>query len=204
VSINVASKFSVRVGLVGTLLISAQVLAEDRPEVLERIAPIGKVNVEAQAAEASAPTKKEAPAETAAAPEAAAPEAAAPEAAAPEAAAPEAAAPEAAAPEAAASEAAAPEAAPAETAAPAAAGGDQLALATTSGCMACHQVEVKVVGPAYKDVANKYRGDAAALDMLAAKVKAGGVGTWGQIPMPPNVQVSDENIRAIVTWVLSL
>jgi cytochrome c len=199
VSINVASKFSVRVGLVGTLLISAQVLAEDRPEVLERIAPIGKVNVEAQAAEASAPTKKEAPAETAAAPEAAAPEAAAPEAAAPEAA-----APEAAAPEAAASEAAAPEAAPAETAAPAAAGGDQLALATTSGCMACHQVEVKVVGPAYKDVANKYRGDAAALDMLAAKVKAGGVGTWGQIPMPPNVQVSDENIRAIVTWVLSL
>jgi cytochrome c len=199
VSINVASKFSVRVGLVGTLLISAQVLAEDRPEVLERIAPIGKVNVEAQAAEASAPTKKEAPAETAAAPEAAAPEAAAPEAAAPEAAAPEAAAPEAAAPEAAASEAA-----PAETAAPAAAGGDQLALATTSGCMACHQVEVKVVGPAYKDVANKYRGDAAALDMLAAKVKAGGVGTWGQIPMPPNVQVSDENIRAIVTWVLSL
>jgi cytochrome c len=194
VSINVASKFSVRVGLVGTLLISAQVLAEDRPEVLERIAPIGKVNVEAQAAEASAPTKKEAPAETAAAPEAAAPEAAAPEVA----------ASEAAAPEAAASEAAAPEAAPAETAAPAAAGGDQLALATTSGCMACHQVEVKVVGPAYKDVANKYRGDAAALDMLAAKVKAGGVGTWGQIPMPPNVQVSDENIRAIVTWVLSL
>ncbi|MEJ2610611.1 MAG: c-type cytochrome [Candidatus Thiodiazotropha sp.] len=79
-----------------------------------------------------------------------------------------------------------------------------MALATTSGCMACHQVEVKVVGPAYKDVANKYRGDAAALDMLAAKVKAGGVGTWGQIPMPPNVQVSDENIRAIVTWVLSL
>ena len=61
-----------------------------------------------------------------------------------------------------------------------------------------------MVGPAYKDVAAKYKGDAAALDTLVAKVKAGGVGTWGEIPMPPNAHVSDENIRAIVTWVLSL
>ncbi|MEJ2453125.1 MAG: c-type cytochrome [Candidatus Thiodiazotropha sp.] len=79
-----------------------------------------------------------------------------------------------------------------------------MALATSSGCMACHQVEMKVVGPAYKDVAAKYKGDAGALDKLVAKVKAGGSGTWGQIPMPPNSHVSDENIRAIVTWVLSL
>jgi cytochrome c len=70
--------------------------------------------------------------------------------------------------------------------------------------MACHQVEAKVVGPAYKEVAAKYKGDAAALDMLVAKVKSGGVGTWGQIPMPPNPQVSDDNIRAIVSWVLTL
>ncbi|MCU7806777.1 MAG: c-type cytochrome [Candidatus Thiodiazotropha sp. (ex Semelilucina semeliformis)] len=97
-------------------------------------------------------------------------------------------------------EAAAPAAAPA----PAAAGGDQLALATTSGCMACHQIEVKVVGPAYKEVAAKYKGDAGAVDALVAKVKSGGVGTWGQIPMPPNLHVPEENIRTVVAWILTL
>ncbi len=163
--------------------LSGQLLAEDRADVLERIAPIGKANVEGKAA--AQPV-----AETAAA-EAPAAEAAAAEA--PAAEAPAAAAPAAAAP----AEAAAPAAAPA-------AGGDQLALATSSGCMACHQVEMKVVGPAYKEVAAKYKGDAGALDMLVAKVKSGGSGTWGQIPMPPNGHVSDENIRAIVAWVLSL
>jgi len=81
---------------------------------------------------------------------------------------------------------------------------DQTALATKSGCLACHQVEMKVVGPAYKDVAAKYKGQDGALDMLAAKVKAGGVGVWGQIPMPPNVNVSDEDIKTIVAWILSL
>jgi len=80
---------------------------------------------------------------------------------------------------------------------------DQLALATKSGCLVCHQVEVKVVGPAYKDIAAKYKGQDV-LDQLAAKVKAGGVGVWGQIPMPPNVNVSDEDIKKIVAWVLSL
>jgi cytochrome c len=81
---------------------------------------------------------------------------------------------------------------------------DALALATKSGCMACHQVEMKVVGPAYKDVAAKYKGQDGALDTLAAKVKAGGSGVWGPVPMPPNVNVSDEDIKTIVTWVLSL
>ncbi|MCU7843736.1 MAG: c-type cytochrome [Candidatus Thiodiazotropha sp. (ex Monitilora ramsayi)] len=101
--------------------------------------------------------------------------------------------------------AAAPAAAPAEAPAAAApAGGDQLALATTSGCMACHQVGTKVVGPAYTEVASKYKGDAAALDMLVAKVKNGGVGTWGQVPMPPNLHISEDNIRAIVEWILSM
>lgn len=81
---------------------------------------------------------------------------------------------------------------------------DPMALAQSSGCLGCHQVDTKLVGPAYKDVAAKYKGDAGALDMLTAKVKSGGVGTWGQVPMPPNAQVSDENIRTIVEWVLSL
>lgn len=81
---------------------------------------------------------------------------------------------------------------------------DALALATKSGCMACHQVEMKVVGPAYKDVAAKYKGQDGALDTLAAKVKAGGSGVWGPVPMPPNVNVSEEDIKTIVTWVLSL
>ena len=80
---------------------------------------------------------------------------------------------------------------------------DVQALAAKSGCLACHQVEVKVVGPAYKDVAAKYKGQDV-LDKLAAKVKAGGVGVWGEIPMPPNVNVSEEDIKTIVTWVLSL
>ncbi len=69
--------------------------------------------------------------------------------------------------------------------------------------MACHQIDTKVVGPAYKDVAAKYKGDAAALDTLVKKVKAGGVGVWGQIPMPPNAAVSDEDIKTLVEWVLS-
>ena len=83
-------------------------------------------------------------------------------------------------------------------------GADQTALATSKGCMACHQVEMKVVGPAYKDVAAKYKGDATALDTLVAKVKAGGKGNWGEIPMPPNPAVSDEDLKTLVTWVLSL
>ncbi len=143
--------------------LSSQLLAEERADVLERIAPIGKVNVEGEAQPAAAPAAAEAPA----------------------------------------AEAPASEASAAEAAAPAAAAGDPLALATQSGCMACHQIETKVVGPAYKEVAAKYRDDAAALDMLVGKVKNGGVGTWGQIPMPPNAHVSDDNIRTIVTWLLT-
>ncbi len=81
---------------------------------------------------------------------------------------------------------------------------DATALATKSGCLACHQVENKVVGPAYKEVAAKYKGQDGALEQLAAKVKAGGSGVWGPVPMPPNVNVSDEDIKTIVSWILSL
>lgn len=77
-------------------------------------------------------------------------------------------------------------------------------LATKNACMSCHQIAIKVVGPAYKDVANKYKGDAEAAAKLEAKVKAGGSGVWGPIPMPPNANVSDEDIKTLVAWVLSL
>ena len=78
------------------------------------------------------------------------------------------------------------------------------ALAQKSGCIACHSVDKKIIGPAYKDVAAKYKADKDADKKLAAKVKAGGTGVWGQIPMPPNAQVSDADIATLVAWVLSL
>jgi cytochrome c len=81
---------------------------------------------------------------------------------------------------------------------------DPMALATQRGCMACHQLETKVVGPAYKEVAAKYKGQDGAAEMLAGKVKAGGSGVWGPVPMPPNAHVSDEDIKVIVDWVLTL
>jgi cytochrome c len=59
------------------------------------------------------------------------------------------------------------------------------------------------VGPAYKDVAKKYAGDKGAEAKLIAKVKAGGSGVWGPIPMPPNAQVSDADVKTLVKWILS-
>jgi len=82
---------------------------------------------------------------------------------------------------------------------------DAKALAQKSGCLACHSVDAKILGPAYKDVAAKYKGDKAAEARLVAKVKAGGSGVWGPMPMPANSpQVKDEDIKTIVHWVLSL
>ena len=80
-----------------------------------------------------------------------------------------------------------------------------LALAKKSGCLACHSVDKKIVGPAWKDVGKKYAGQADAHAMLVGKVKSGGKGTWGPAPMPPySPRVSDENIDKLVTFVLSL
>ena len=76
------------------------------------------------------------------------------------------------------------------------------ALAKAKNCMACHAVDKKVVGPAYKDVAAKYKGDKAAVATLAAKIKAGGKGVWGEVPMPPN-NVTPEEATKLATWVLS-
>jgi cytochrome c len=78
------------------------------------------------------------------------------------------------------------------------------ALAKTKNCMACHAIDKKVVGPAYKDVAKKYAGDAKAPDILAAKVIKGGSGVWGPVPMPANAQVNDAEAKKLVAWVLSL
>ncbi len=74
-------------------------------------------------------------------------------------------------------------------------------LATKSGCMACHQVDKKVVGPSYQDVAKKYT--AADEAKLVAKVKAGGAGVWGPVPMPPNAAVKDDDIKTLVKWILA-
>lgn len=78
------------------------------------------------------------------------------------------------------------------------------ALAQKSACMSCHQVDKKVVGPAFKDVAKKYKGDAKAEEHLVGVIKKGGKGVWGTIPMPPHPQVKDEDAKALATWVLSL
>jgi cytochrome c len=76
-------------------------------------------------------------------------------------------------------------------------------LAQKYNCLACHAVDKKLVGPAYVEVSKKYKDDKGALDRLSAKVKAGGSGVWGAIPMPPN-NVPDADIKTLVEWVLSL
>ena len=79
------------------------------------------------------------------------------------------------------------------------------ALAQKSGCLACHSIDKKVLGPAYKDIAAKYKGDKSAEAKLVTKVKAGGSGVWGPMPMPANSpQVKDEDIKTIVQWILTL
>ena len=76
-------------------------------------------------------------------------------------------------------------------------------LAKAKNCMACHAMDKKLVGPSYKDVAKKYAGNAKAEAMLAEKVKKGGVGVWGQVPMPPNANVKDADVQTLVKWILA-
>lgn len=78
------------------------------------------------------------------------------------------------------------------------------ALATAKNCMACHAIDKKLVGPAYKDVAAKYAGQKDAAAKLAAKIMAGGSGVWGAIPMPANPQVNDAESKKLAAWVLGL
>jgi cytochrome c len=84
-----------------------------------------------------------------------------------------------------------------------AAASPSLALAQAKGCMACHGVDKRVVGPGYQEIAAKYKGEAGADLKLAAKVKAGGSGVWGAIPMPPNPGLSGEETASLVRWILS-
>ena len=75
---------------------------------------------------------------------------------------------------------------------------------TKAGCTACHAKDKKVVGPSYKDIAAKYKGQATAVATLTAKARAGGKGSFGPIPMPPNPpeKISDAELKAAVEWIL--
>lgn len=73
-----------------------------------------------------------------------------------------------------------------------------------NGCNACHAEDKKVIGPSYKDVSAKYKGDAGAVAKLSEKVKKGGSGVWGPIPMPPNTQVADADVKKMVELILAL
>lgn len=80
------------------------------------------------------------------------------------------------------------------------------AIIKKARCVSCHQLEKKAVGPSYKDVAAKYRGDAEAVTKLSAKVRAGGSGVWGAVPMPPHdtAKISDEDLKSAIEWVLAI
>jgi cytochrome c551/c552 len=92
----------------------------------------------------------------------------------------------------------------AQAAAPSAAATvDVRAIATQNACLACHGVDQRVVGPSFREIAAKYQGDANAATHVAVKVKNGGVGTWGQVPMPAQGHVKDEQIKQLVDWILA-
>jgi cytochrome c len=76
-------------------------------------------------------------------------------------------------------------------------------VANANACMGCHAVDRKLVGPSFQQIATKYKGDAQAPVKLAHKVKEGGSGVWGMIPMPAHQSMSDADIRAVVDWVLA-
>ena len=77
-------------------------------------------------------------------------------------------------------------------------------LAQKKNCMACHAVDKKLVGPAYKDVAAKYAGQKDAVDKLAVKVVKGGAGVWGAVPMPANPQVTEAEAKQLVQWIMTI
>ncbi len=78
------------------------------------------------------------------------------------------------------------------------------AMMKKDGCAACHSVDKKIVGPSYTEVAAKYKGDKDAVAKLSKKVKEGGSGVWGPVPMPPNAAVSNADITDLITWILTL
>lgn len=80
---------------------------------------------------------------------------------------------------------------------------DAAKLAQEKACLACHSVDKKLVGPSYKDIAAKYKADKNAEANLAKKIRAGGSGVWGQVPMPPNAGVSEKEAAILAKWVMS-
>ncbi len=75
-------------------------------------------------------------------------------------------------------------------------------IASKNSCMGCHAIDKKVVGPSYKDIAAKYKGQPDAVDKLVKKVKVGGGGVWGAVPMPGNNRISDADAKTVVQWIL--
>ncbi len=78
-----------------------------------------------------------------------------------------------------------------------------LVIAQRNACLGCHAIDRKLVGPSFQQVASKYKGDAQAETLLSRKVKDGGSGVWGAIPMPAHPAMSDADIRIVVDWVLA-
>jgi cytochrome c len=76
-------------------------------------------------------------------------------------------------------------------------------LLGSHGCTGCHALDARVVGPSFREIAARYAGNGAARDHLAAKIRAGGRGVWGEVPMPPNPAVGEADVDAIVGWVLA-
>lgn len=81
---------------------------------------------------------------------------------------------------------------------------DMPAVAKKNNCVACHKIEGKLVGPAWQDVANKYKGDAGAAAHLTTAISKGGKGVWGPMPMPANSKVSEAELKELVDFVLGL
>jgi cytochrome c551/c552 len=76
-------------------------------------------------------------------------------------------------------------------------------LLNANACVGCHAVDKRVVGPSFREISAKYAGDAGAAARLAAKIRTGGAGAWGQVPMPPNPGIADADLQAMVGWVLT-
>jgi cytochrome c len=77
------------------------------------------------------------------------------------------------------------------------------ALASKSACLACHAADKKLVGPAYQDVATKHKGQADAVAKVAARIKSGGTGMYGPVPMPPQANLKDDELKLLAEWVLA-
>lgn len=75
------------------------------------------------------------------------------------------------------------------------------ALARTSSCTACHAMTSKVMGPAFRDIAEKYAGKSEAITEISQSIRNGGTGRWGAMPMPPQTQISDATVKALATWI---